>query len=344
MPITEYDPPALSLPDAPFPTGVTTGPLQEKDRLATDQELADALRSLEVITHLTLDDVDASDHVRALHADLVKPQIAVHSYGEAHEFFDQGLRGTGGQRMADYLHRGLAKVGSIEHPPGSNHTEFNSWFAGMYGSAYEYCAWCAIFQCWTGAPGAIPASRRSAGAAALVSHFPDRGRKPGTLIYYTFDHVEALVKNVDASYAYTLGGNTSDNGGHTDGVWYVHRYLPGMVSAYGMPDYEIHTPPHDHLTKDGHLAITGVFGHYTINHLKRRLNHLQPKRKALPINGMFHTGTIKRLQEYLHITPTGTCHAHTVKALQKHLHQNQDGDWGPRTTEALQRRLNQNNF
>lgn len=342
--VSQLDPPALSTPETPFPTGVTTGPLQPDDRLATDEELADALHALETITHLTMNDLDASDHVRDVHARLIAPMPTGRDESKAHMFFDGAMLSHGGQTKAAYLHRALSQVGTTEQPPGSNHTKYNDWFAGLYGGVYHACAWCAIFQSWVGQAGAIPASKRSAGAEALVANFPNLGRAPGTLIYYTFSHVELFVKGAGGDYAFMVGGNTSDNGQHTDGVWYVHRNLAGVVGRYGMPDYTVATPVHDHLEKNGDLAVTGVFGHYTINHLKRRLSQLSPHTKPLPLNGLFHARTIRALQTHLKIKATGTSHTPTVKALQKHLHVRPDGDWGPATTKALQRRLNAGTF
>jgi hypothetical protein len=338
MTVVQYDPPSLSTPTDPFPVPVTTGPLQPNDRMATDLELADALRALAAITNLTLDDIEATDHVREIVSQVPMDVEA------AHEFFVDALRGPGGQSKAAYLHRALGQVGTIENPPMSNRTKYNSWFAGLYGSVYEACAWCAIFQSWTGIPGAIKPSQRSASAEALVYRFPDKGRLPGTLIYYTFSHVEVLVKNDGVDYSFTVGGNTGDNGEHTDGVWYVHRYMSGVVGHYGMPEYEVPTPPHDHLETNGKLAVTGVLGGYTINHLKRSLDHAFPSDKPLPLNGYLHRRTIRSLQKHLHIAQTGVCHVPTVKALQEHLHVKADGDWGPTTTKNLQRRLNIGTF
>jgi hypothetical protein len=332
------------------PTG-PSGPLGPHDSVVSDEDLAADLDALLVIGNQQLQHINPTLYVLDAMGKLVMPGgIVINRLEEAHARFGGELKTANGQTVAQYLARALGQVGYLPDVP--NETKYNSWFAGLYGDVFRDCAWCAIFQCWVGIPGAIPSYDRSAGALALADRFPDKGRVPGTLIgyngeYFPDGHIEVNVKSDGADYTFTVGGNTVDNGLHPAGVWYVHRYLPGNVQHYGMPDYTTVPDVHDHVNKEGKLALTGVFGHYTIDHLKHALNNKRPplRVKPLPINGLFHVGTTKTLQKYLgDKKPDGVFGQHWVKVLQAHLHVTQDGDWGPLTTKAMQRRLNEGTF
>lgn len=290
------------------------------DRYATAQELQDA------ITALNGDDVTVEAHFGATLHESVK----------------------------DALKLALSQVGTVESPPGSNHQKYGEWFAAQgYGSYFKACAWCAIFQCWVGKDGSIPDNYRSAGAWNLADRFPNKGWTPGTLIGYggsSFPdgHVEILVKMDGSDHGFTVGGNTSDNGLHTDGVWYVYRYFPGTIQHLGMPFYTADVPPPWH---------NSTFSPHVKNELKKVLNsHKAVLRRKLPLNGEFYKPATKALQRYLknHQNYHGVINGHitktTVEGLQRQLHHRGfnpgvvDGSWGPKTSWALKNCLDKGRF
>lgn len=242
-----------------------------------------------------------------------------------------------GESIAQALAIALGQVGYKSPAASNQHSKFNDWFAGIYGSVYRICAWCAIFMCWVGLNGSIAAARRTAGALALVARFPACARQPGALIGYSGanypgGHVEIIVKlDANPSYAWCVGGNTSGGGQGAIGVYYTRRYLPGNAVSYSMPTYGGVAP-----VTGGGLAVDGVLGAQTLSAMQAKL--------GVPRTGKLDVATVKALQKKLKVAQDGVPGPITVRALQKYLGVTQDADWGPATTRALQTRLNAGTF
>lgn len=259
------------------------------------------------------------------------------------ELQTDNYRATVGETLAAMLSTALGQVGYKSPASSNQHSKYNDWFAALYGSVYRVCAWCAIFLCWVGNVGAIPTTKRTAGALALVNQFPHiSAHTPGALVGYNGSnypdgHVELLIKaDPDSNYVWAVGGNTTGGGQGAIGTYYTRRYLPGNLYAFSMPTYGSAPTPPPPLPAPGKIAVDGKFGPLTIDAMERV--------EKIPVNGLWNSASIRATQQRIGTPVDGDFAIKSVEALQRHVGAPVDGDWGPVTTSDLQTALNANRF
>lgn len=135
-----------------------------------------------------------------------------------------------------------SQLGQGEHPPGSNHNKYTTWYGIGDGP------WCDMFQSWCDHQTGGKAWLKKAGKYAYTPYhaqfFKKKkrwGRKPraGALVFYDWsggngisgiDHIERVEAiNSDGSF-YTIGGNVDDK------VKRIRRSMKFVV-GFGYPPY-----------------------------------------------------------------------------------------------------------
>lgn len=143
---------------------------------------------------------------------------------------------------ADVLKKCKSQLGQGEHPPGSNHNKYSTWYGIGDGP------WCDMFQGWcdneTGGGGWLKQAGKYAYTPSHAQFFHKKnrwGRKPrvGALAFYAWngskeigqiEHIERVeAVNSDGSF-YALGGNVSNSVKRT-------RRSMQFVVGFGYPPY-----------------------------------------------------------------------------------------------------------
>lgn len=223
----------------------------------------------------------------------------------------------------DVLKACRSQLGQGEHPAGSNHNKFSTWYGIGDGP------WCDMFQGWcddqAGGDGWLKQAGRFAYTPSHAQFFRGKnrwGRKPrvGALAFYAWDgrkeisaieHIERVeAVNSDGSF-YAIGGNVSNSVRRT-------RRAMSLVVGFGYPPYNGAAPRPDGNAFPGRmLQLTSPF--QTGSDVTFVQRHLNSKANAgLEADGQYGPKT-----------------AAAVRAYQQAHHLEADGVVGPKTWASL---------
>lgn len=159
-----------------------------------------------------------------------------------------------------------SKVGTVEHPAGSNRTEFGK----RYG--WDGVAWCNIFTSdtleQTGNGGAAPKSAYVPSTAAWGRSIGRSSRTPITGAFAIFKgekHIE-FVESWNGKRLIQIGGNTSNGRGSTNEGGGCYRndrtqlFRRGGIEAFIMPLYGISKDEMKIVQKTVGTKPDGIFG------------------------------------------------------------------------------------
>ncbi|MEV8056566.1 peptidoglycan-binding protein [Streptomyces antimycoticus] len=144
------------------------------------------------------------------------------------------------------------EVGTHEKREGGhwvNDSKYNRWFGRIPGygqDGYGY-PWCAVFVAWVADKAGVPSLYpKTAGCSTAVNWHKSKGRwsaypAVGAQVFYGSGggaHTE-IVYAYDATYVYTIGGNTNTNGSaEGDGVYLRQRARrDAYLYGYGLPAF-----------------------------------------------------------------------------------------------------------